>query len=119
MERNSNLLPIDAHLILLSIRTQHNRYRYYRIRIQTINLLASFYLLTLSWGRLHQPPRHRRISCSNPEELYKLLQSVLRTRQRHEYQILERSPDFPELEILKELEQCELPHQQLTLFEQD
>ena len=116
MSTRKEAQSIDAYLILLSIKPRQNRYRYYRIRIQAVNVLGSFYLLTFSWGRLHQTPQHQRKICYTDEKLQQVLRTILRIRKRHQYQILECSAHFPPLDILQEWPHCTLPNEQLVLF---
>lgn len=110
------LRDIDAYLNLLSVEPKQNRYRFYRIRIRTVNILASFYLITFSWGRLHQSSKHKVVSCATETELNGVLKLVLKTRLRHHYQILECSPDFPVVAVMEKMGYSSLPNQQLTLF---
>ena len=75
------------------------------------------YSVVLAWGRVGSKKQRKVFLLDSMEKVDKLLKSVLRTRYRHGYQLVDRSRGFPHYAILEEFREASpLPSRQLTLF---
>ena len=106
----------NFHITLKDIRPSQNRQRVYTIAVYAVEQEDS-YSIMLFWGRVGATKQRKVQTCSNQSELDKCLVSVLKTRLKHGYVLVEKSKNAPDYEILEEFEKASLySENQLCLF---
>ena len=106
------------HITLKDIRPNQNRHRMYTIAVAECED-DNQYHVTLYWGKVGATKQRKIHPCSAKEELTSFLISVLKTRLKHGYLLVEKHPSTPNYEILNQFEQDSLyPINQLKLFDE-
>ena len=91
---------MNGYLVLQSIDPTVNRFRGYSISITTIQTQDTIYIVRTAWGRISNLYQSHTRLFSNTEEATQYIYKNLLTRKRHGYSLLEKSNDFPSIELL-------------------
>ena len=99
----------QEYISLVCVDEAENKWRSYTIQVTENTVLCA-------WGRLNRYNRKLKRRFNDKAEMMKYLVSVLKRRNRHGYKIIEKSEEFPELEILKDIPVTNNIAGQLRLF---
>lgn len=99
----------QEYISLVCVDEAENKWRSYTIQVTDNEVLCV-------WGRLNRYNRKLQRQFDDKEEMIKYLVSILKRRNRNGYQVIEKSLEFPELEILKEIPVTDNIAGQLRLF---
>jgi len=99
----------QEYISLVCVDESENKWRSYTIQVTEHEVLCA-------WGRLNRYNRKLQRRFDDKLEMKKYLVSILKRRNRHGYKIIEKSVEFPELDILKQIPVTNNIAGQLRLF---
>ncbi len=102
-------------LSLLSLDTAQNRWRTYTIKVTFLEQPSSFCVQT-AWGRMNRYQQSKTDVFDDRPTMLKFLETTLKRRKRHGYQIVEKSQEFPTTPTLSDMPKAKEIQGQLRLF---
>ena len=103
------------YISLVCVDPQNNKWRSYAIRVST-NGQSGIHQLVCAWGRMNRYRRSLTTNFTDEGEMMKFLETTLKRRHRHGYQVIDKSVDFPHAPALDVLPTTDNVAGQMRLF---